>query len=99
MSQERIDSIVGSAGVSAYLAVNSSKLSSSCPGDAPSPSLSAALLTLVLKLLHVAVADEAAYNPRGGENLLVGCDDLNKHEGCVRAAKRIRAVEDMEPKW
>lgn len=62
---------------------------------APSPSLSAALLRLVVKVLQLAVTEEAAYKVRGGESLLAGRDDRNRHEGCVRAAKRKMVVEDI----
>lgn len=51
---------------------------------------------LVLKGLHAAVADWPAKTGRGEGILLTGCDDRNRHDGGVRAARRRKETEDIE---
>lgn len=80
-----------------YLAVNSSNVSSWCPEPpvASCPSLSAALLTVVLKLLHATMAEQWAYPP-AEEIVLAGRDERSRYGGWVRAARRKTVVENIE---
>ena len=75
-----------------YLAVNSSKLSSWCDVLAPCPSLSAALGTLVLRLLLHPINVNGTPPFTGSRD--VHCD-RSKLDGGVRVARRRRVMDDM----